>query len=106
MDRIKYAFQNKKDCSVNHDENTQTICKQIITEAKRTSGSRGSSATTDGEDQLVSIAILQQGSEESRPVRSNSVVTGSQKGVDVVGSDLCLAIVESESSKTGHEFVL
>lgn len=84
--------------------NYKSIKRTYSSKAKLTS--RGSSATTDGEHQLVSIAILQQGSEESRPVRSNNIVAGSQKGVDVVGGDLGLAIVEGQGSETGHEFVL
>ena len=70
--------------------------------------SRGSTSGggTDGEHELVGTAILEETGEKSGPVRSNNVVTGSQKGGDVGSGDLSLAVVQSQGGKTGHKFVL
>ena len=66
---------------------------------------RSSSTTTEGEDQGLNV-VLEETSEQSRPVWGNLVVTCVQQSVDVVGGDLSSSIIQGQSSQTGDEFVL
>ena len=69
-------------------------------------GNRSGGRAADGEHELLGTTILEEAGEHTRPVRSNNVVGSSQKGVDVVGSDLGITIVQGDGGKTGHELVL
>ena len=90
------------------------LCLLLRSTASRRATSRCLSAGSSGcappaprgEDHRLNLAVLQEAGEEGGPVGLHGVVGGREDGLDVVGRDLRLAVVQRESGKARDELVL